>query len=428
MLVFRASKSVSQRAWRSRVNRALRRVSSVQRPRETRRWRITLHAFQLVMLSLASCSVYDSELLQSINPLAGGPRAGAEGTRGSPVITSTGIASDASVGLGPDETPQRRPSAGANDADDAGAGAVVKCGDGQVNGVEKCDTSIPMGEPGACPAACPNIERCVPRVLNGTGCQTECVLRGLTCESGDGCCPGNCTRDNDLDCSSRCGDGIVQTTSGETCEAETDKPCMTSAAACDDEDACTNDSLTGSPSNCNVACLYERIETVGPDDGCCPSGGNARTDPNCEPRCGNGVKEDGEDCDGSDDCDPGCKFINAEERTQCSDQASNDCERCACEKCTATELACRGTDNQNNNRLCGDIIACSSQNNCIGTPCYCGVTLACTPPAGPCRDQIESAGGTALQVAAQVGDPATLVGKSYAADQCRVAQCGDVCR
>jgi hypothetical protein len=407
MLVFRASKSVSQRAWLSRVSGSL-------------------HACRVVMLLLASCSVYDSELLQSINTL-GGPRAGAEGTRGSPVIETTGIASDASIGLGPDETPRNRPSAGANDADDAGT-TVAKCGDGQVNGVEKCDTAIPVGEPGACPAACPNIERCVPRVLNGTGCQTECVLRGLTCESGDGCCPGNCTRDNDLDCSSRCGDGIVQTTSGETCEAETDKPCMTNAAACDDKDACTNDSLTGSPSNCNVACLHEPIEMVGPDDGCCPGGGNARTDPDCDPRCGNGVKEDGEDCDGSDDCDPACKFINAEERAQCSEQARNDCERCACEKCTATELACRGTDNQTNNRLCGEIIACSAQNNCIGTPCYCGGALACTPPAGPCRGQIEAAGGTALQVAAQVGDPATLVGKSYAADQCRVAQCGDVCR
>jgi hypothetical protein len=400
MLVFRASKSVSQTAW--------------------------LAGSHVLMLLLSSCSVYDSELLQSIRPPQATGRAGSDGTRDNPLITATPVESDASAGLGPDETP--RPSA-MGDVDDAGATApIAMCGDGRVNGIEKCDTAIPASEPGACPIDCPDVERCVPRVLNGTGCQTECVLRGLTCENGDGCCPGNCTRDNDLDCSSRCGDGIVQTTSGETCEAETDTPCMTSATACNDEDACTKDSLTGSASNCNVACLHERIEVVGPDDGCCPSGGNARTDPNCEARCGNGVKEDGEDCDGSDDCGPACKFSNADERLRCAEQARNDCERCACDRCTASELACRVTENANNNRLCGNIISCSQQNACIGTPCYCGDGLGCTIPTGPCRTQIEAAGGTPLQVAMQVGDPTTLVGKSYAADQCRVAQCGDVCR
>jgi hypothetical protein len=377
-----------------------------------------------MMLLLASCSVYDSDLLQSINPLQAGARAGADATRENPVIATSDVKSDASAGIGPDETPTR----GSNDADDGGMSSLAKCGDGQVNGVEKCDTAIKPGEPGACPSECPDLERCVPRVLNGTGCQTECVLRGLTCESGDGCCPGNCTRDNDLDCSSRCGDGIVQTTSGETCEAETDTPCMTIAAACNDEDACTNDSLTGSPSNCNVACLHERIELVGPDDGCCPGAANERSDPNCAPKCGNSVKESGEDCDGGGDCDPECKFINAEERARCAEQAGNDCERCACEQCTATELACRGTSNQLNNRLCGDIISCSQQNNCIGTPCYCGDALGCTIPAGACRLQIEAAGGTLLQLATQVGDPSTLVGKSYAADQCRVAMCAEACR
>jgi hypothetical protein len=322
-----------------------------------------------------------------------------------------------------------RPRRGSGDSDDGGAGvAVAKCGDGQVNGVEKCDTGISAGAPGACASECPPLERCVPRVLNGTGCQTECVLRGLTCESGDGCCPGNCTKDNDLDCSSRCGDGIVQTTSGETCEPESGTPCLTSEASCDDQDACTIDRLTGSASNCNLACTHEPIATPGPQDGCCPSGGNARIDSDCVPLCGNGVAEDGEDCDGSDDCDPGCKFINAEERTRCTDQAKNDCERCACEKCTASELACLAGPNATDNRLCGDIIACSSQNNCIGSPCYCGDSLACTLPNGACRVQVELAGGNALQVAQQVGDPSTIVGRSYAADQCRVAQCAQACR
>ena len=402
MLVLRASRSVSQTAW--------------------------VVGTHVLLVWLTSCSVYDTELVRSINAAESRARAGAEGMRDDPVITPSGVASDASAGPSPDDTTARR-GGGPGDVDDGGSVSTARCGDGQVSGVEKCDTAIKAGEPGACPSDCPDLERCVPRVLNGTGCQTECVLRGLTCESGDGCCPGNCTRDNDLDCSSRCGDGIVQTTSGETCEPETDKPCLTNAAACDDENACTHDSLIGSPSNCNVACLHEPVEMIGPEDGCCPRGGNARSDPDCDPSCGNGVKEDGEDCDGGDGCGVDCRFVNGEERMRCAEQAKTDCERCACERCTATELACRGSSSPGNNRLCGDIITCSQQNNCIGTSCYCGAAmLGCTIPAGPCRGEIEAAGGTPLQVATQVGDPNTLVGKSYAADQCRVAQCADVCR
>lgn len=397
MLVFRASHSVSQTAWL-----------------------IAAH----VMLMLCGCSVYDSDALQGINPLSSAGRGNSD-TRDNPLITASSFNRDGSTDLGPDEVGSRK--RGNGDGDDAGTQSA-KCGDGQVTGVEKCDTAIKDGEAGACPKDCPPLDRCVPRIRNGTGCQTECVLRQLTCENGDGCCPGNCTKDNDLDCSSRCGDGIVQTTSGETCEPETDKPCITSVAACEDEDACTIDRLTGSAANCNVACVHEPITTAGPDDGCCPNGGNAKTDPNCMPRCGNGVKETGEDCDGSDDCDPKCKFINAEERMRCTDQARNDCERCACEKCSATELACRAGPNTNDNRLCRDIIDCSQQNKCIGNSCYCGDSLGCALPNGPCRVQVEQAGGNALQVAQQLGDPNSPIGRSYAADMCRVSQCSAQCR
>jgi hypothetical protein len=397
MLLFRASNLVSQTA--SDMRRVARHV---------------------LWLWVCGCSVYDSELLQSVNSLSG---TGMERTRDNPVITNSTSARDSGFELGPDET--ALPRRGSDDVDDAGVN-VVRCGDGQVSGVEKCDTAIEAGRPGACPTECPELARCVPRLLNGTACQTECVLRTLTCQGGDGCCPGNCNKDNDQDCSARCGDGIVQTT--ETCEPETATPCITGEAACDDDDACTVDRITGSASNCNVACTHEPIEAPDPSDGCCPRGANARNDPDCEPACGNGVKEDGEDCDGSDDCDPECKFINAGEIMRCTEQAKNDCERCACAKCTATELACRGGPNENENRLCGAIIDCSSANNCIGTPCFCGASVTCAPPLGPCRGEIEAAGGSALQVAAQVGDPATTVGRSYAADQCRVAQCQAECR
>ena len=309
-----------------------------------------------------------------------------------------------------------------SESTDAQQARQTRCGDGVVSGVERCDTAIERGLPGACPLECPAVERCVPRVLNGTGCQSECLLRQLTCESGDGCCPGNCTKDTDQDCSTRCGDGIVQTTSGETCEPGTATPCPTS---CENREACFIEKLTGSESTCNAACLPEAVTAIGPDDACCPEGSNAKTDPNCEARCGNGVQEGAEACDGSDDCDSSCKLTT--DSAACTASARDECERCVCEQCAVTELACRFGSNNNENRLCGDIVACTRSNSCIGTPCYCGDAPACRVPSGPCRAEHEAAGGSPLQLSSMVGDPGTIIGRAYAADSCRVTQCAEAC-
>lgn len=372
---------------------------------------------------LVGCSVYDPALAPA-RGLAESGRDGNSAAQGNPLISASAFLGDASLDPGPDDPWGAREEDGGN-----GPESDARCGDGQVTGIEKCDIAIPVAEPGACPQECPALGACVPRIRNGTGCQTECVLRELTCESGDGCCPGNCTKDNDLDCSARCGDGIVQESGGETCEPATDRPCLTASDACDDADACTIDRMTGSAANCNTACVHERIQSPDPNDVCCPPGANANTDPDCDPRCGNAIVEAGEDCDGSDDCDPNCQFIDAAERTQCLQNARDDCERCACMKCTATELACRLGPNAQDNTLCDDILVCSARAKCLGTPCYCGDSPGCTLPNGPCKPQVEAAAGLlSLQVAQQVGDINTPLGRSYAADQCRVQQCEQACR
>jgi hypothetical protein len=301
----------------------------------------------------------------------------------------------------------------------------MRCGDGVVSGNEQCDSAIPRGEPGACPTECPPLSDCVSRLLNGTSCQAKCVLSELLCTSGDGCCPGKCTKDNDADCNGRCGDGIVQASAGETCEPNTDTPCPTS---CDDNKGCTVDRLTGSQAKCNVRCTHDAIQSVGTDDGCCPDGANAKTDPNCDPKCGNGVMEKGEDCDGSDDCDSNCILTDSAKRTQCMSEERDDCERCACEECTATEVACRFGTNANDKQLCANAVACSKRNICIGSACYCGDSPGCAVPIGPCRAEYEAAGGNPLQIASAISDPSTLVGRAYAADQCRVAKCEMQCR
>jgi hypothetical protein len=45
-------------------------------------------------------------------------------------------------------------------------------------------------------------------------------------------------------------------------------------------------------------------------DGCCPAGADAVSDLDCDPVCGNGIVESGEECDGGSLCTPGCIKTN----------------------------------------------------------------------------------------------------------------------
>lgn len=259
-----------------------------------------------VCCALAGCSSYNSDLLQP-RARSGGLRggtagAGGTGTGGARSAAGTGAAGG-SVGSdsgSPNEFP----------LSDAGSKNQTRCGDGEVSGSETCDISIEKGQPGACPtdADCLALGACSPRAVNNKDtCQAECIVLQANCKGGDGCCPDSCTHADDSDCSASCHDGVVQPEKGETCEPEsTSAPCKT-AADCDDKDPCTMDTLTGSPDNCNVECRHTEITMLSDGDGCCPNGGNNDTDKDCAPRCGNGVRETGEVCDGSVGCSSDCQ-------------------------------------------------------------------------------------------------------------------------
>lgn len=124
--------------------------------------------------------------------------------------------------------------------------------------------------------------------------------------SGPGASPPGaerCQHPDDVDCSPRCGDGVV--TPPELCEPmSTLKPCATS---CDDRDPCTLDAKTGTPEQCNVMCTHMPIVARKSGDGCCLPNSNANTDHDCKPVCGNGVRESEETCDGNcpHSCDDG---------------------------------------------------------------------------------------------------------------------------
>ncbi len=117
-------------------------------------------------------------------------------------------------------------------------------------------------------------------------------------EEGEDCDDGNLVLDGicDSGCHFTCGNGTFDDSVGETCDtAITGGTAGMCPTACDDNDACTSDVLSGS--ECTTMCLSSVITAAQDGDGCCPAGANANSDNDCTAMCGNGVLETGELCD-----------------------------------------------------------------------------------------------------------------------------------
>lgn len=160
------------------------------------------------------------------------------------------------------------------------------CGDGVVGGSETCD--------GNCPSSCDDGEACTTDTLSGSAstCNATCNFQDITsCLDNDGCCAPGCDASNDNDCTGGfCGDGNVDP--GELCDGN----CPSS---CDDSDACTTDTLSGSAGNCDASCSYTDITVCADGDGCCPPGCDASNDNDCSSSCGDGIIDPNETCDGN---------------------------------------------------------------------------------------------------------------------------------
>lgn len=356
---------------------------------------------------LVSCAIYDESLLDSNIVLTR-----SDGNSWPMVAPLEEDAGDTDASAEPPAIPLRD----------------TRCGDGVISGPEKCDLGIAAGAPGACPSQCQPLAVCAQRVLNGTACQSECVLVEPACGERDGCCPSHCQSGSDSDCSATCGDGHIDSARGETCETAI-RPCEQTDKDCDDKDPCTLDRLLGAAENCNSTCTHEPIAVSAASDACCPQGANSTTDVDCLPVCGNRVKEAGEQCDGSAGCGADCTEAVTPEQGSCLAQfAANDCQRCSCLQCTAPFLACRASDNLIANQLCTDVVQCSERTGCHGTACYCAGAL-CGLIRGPCQTEIERAAGTIdpVAVSRRSTDVRTPLGRAMRADTCRLERCAAAC-
>ena len=160
------------------------------------------------------------------------------------------------------------------------------CGNGILDKGEKCDTGISKGNPGACPKTCSDADPCTKDQISGTACAQVCTYTQiLAAINGDGCCPPGASSLTDSDCPAICGNGVLDV--GEACDPAIKSgagKCKT-LADCNDSDACTTDSLSGS--GCNVKCNNVALEAdPKKKDGCCPKGMIQSQDADCPPKCG----------------------------------------------------------------------------------------------------------------------------------------------
>jgi hypothetical protein len=159
----------------------------------------------------------------------------------------------------------------------------ASCGDGVVAFPETCDYAIAAGQPGACPTTCDDGNTCTIDGVTGSAanCNVACRYQSITqCRNSDGCCPAGCHAGNDNDCSSTCGNGVVDFP--ETCDyaigAGLPGACP---ASCDDDDVCTIDVSTGSNDNCGPVCTHHPNVECANGDGCCPTGCSSDNDNDC---------------------------------------------------------------------------------------------------------------------------------------------------
>jgi hypothetical protein len=311
--------------------------------------------------------------------------------------------------------------AGADSGDDSDC---AKCGNGAIDPGETCDPIATCERRDECESE----NRClVVRYSGDPGeCNARCTLTTIEgCRDGDGCCPSGCAAADDDDCSAECGDGIVSRGAGETCEVGGMPECP---QTCDDQQPCTTDIQTGSPGTCNMACLHRPVFLPVAGDGCCPSGGFGRQDPDCGSVCGNGIQEVDEECDGGPQCGGDCRVLSLE--AQCLNAVPPDeCGSCICAACTSQTLDCYASPDPARDRHCVAVIECARTNDCLGDACYCGSSRACSVPNGPCveevRAAVDSSDGATVAQRSDDSKYGVLAAKSLGA--CRVEQCATAC-
>lgn len=136
------------------------------------------------------------------------------------------------------------------------------CGDGVVDANETCDGDC---EDCVAPDSCSTVQQ----YGSARNCNLECAFdSSAQCGANDGCCPTGCTNAQDADCSSSCGDGVLDP--GETCDGDCPTACPSSG--------CETAMLLGDAMTCTATCAFSTISMCANGDACCPEGCDGQDD------------------------------------------------------------------------------------------------------------------------------------------------------
>jgi hypothetical protein len=244
----------------------------------------------------------------------------------------------------------------------------VLCGNGVLDRGELCDDG--PGSSKRCPASCDDAEACTTDSREGSAetCDLQCGHTRITaCKSGDGCCPAACTRATDSDCKVACGDGSVD--APETCDNGEGSTRRCPTVCGDDENACTSDVLRGTPDQCNVQCVHDKITRCDSQDGCCPDGCTVDTDGDCKPKCGDGRVDRPETCDDGNGSENPCPKTCPPDASACTaDMLMGTAQRC--------DVVCAHVP----------IMTCTSNDSCCAPGCTSENDNDCAPRGPVCGD------------------------------------------
>jgi cysteine-rich repeat protein len=160
------------------------------------------------------------------------------------------------------------------------------CNDGKIDNGETCEA----GTETPCPGSCDDRKPCTvdQTIGSAANCNVICTHTQITQpRGGDGCCPDGATANSDSDCSTRCGNRVVE-----------------NSEQCDDGNETAGDGC--------VACKSEDqqqvcLATMGRDDDCARCSCSK-----CQPQSlgcyGTGSREDVEACD---------ELVQCQRRTSC---------------------------------------------------------------------------------------------------------------
>lgn len=321
---------------------------------------------------------------------------------------------------------------------DGGEPVIVPgCGNGRVEGRERCDIALAQGQEGACPDGCNMRDGCLAYELVGQRCGARCAPIEIT-ESvpGDGCCPSGATPKTDSDCSATCGNGVTE--ADETCDPPDSCPTQES---CSTDKACMIAHITGAASACSARCQELPVSVCESGDGCCPDACSAQDDSDCtgmnEPdgptRTPVG-SEAGTAMPGTDSgttiCMSGESCTEEQQAAECSAiHSGGRCHSCDCAYCAAEVALCDQVTRETGG--CARVVECALQNHCQGAECLCGdnLTSCQSRPLGPCLLEIREVAGSRdyFSIWWTATTPGTPLAIALNLVQCRADHCAETC-